>query len=1030
MLIGRFVGAFERLQLTKWLHISDLHFKSGEPYDRNVVLNALVNSLDGLVARVGQPDLLFVTGDLAHSGRHDEYEEVTSFFDRITNKLKISREHVFVVPGNHDVNREGGVGLARQLSGEEADRYFGSSSPLPHISGRQSEFVAWYDSYFSGVRSFPQNNTVDSLKRITLAHQVIDVLQVNTAIFCIDDEDEHKLRVGRRSLDGIAQKLEASNADLKVVLMHHPFEWLANDEAQQVRNSLRSAADIILSGHLHTIESEAVSGTFGQTVHLAAGACYQTRRWPNTATFGEFAGASVRVTPIRYVDAPRERWVIDTAIYPDAHDFVGTLPITRVAAGITSGPQLAETREVITVSGKTNGAHEAWIGDLFEDPSGKPLYAEPRLAQKPQIFSTEELPPETITVAQIVSSNVNYSIEVRSEFGGTNLSNRLGYEISNSGKNVVIRDARHIPNYRKKLEIDFQEELTDGENVIILDNFDIDKDEKLIKELHQGAWFSRLILITINRGIHPNRVIDSKSLPYKFEPLYVWGLGREAIRSLAEQIFDTHDSVFVNPIVDKVYADLLGLCIPLSPSNVVMYLRILHREGEYYPLNRVDIVGRYLDELLRSPSDAYAASFSAKNKFDVISAFAYSMFKEEKTSFDKSYWFSFVGSYQRDTLTDFDGDALLQDIEDARIVINVSNVYYFKYQFFYSFYLGRFLASHPAELETCLNFEEYTRIRGLVDVITGLSSNNVAIITKLSERLEDQVKSFSSNYVDENFDPLAASIWPDNQALEERLWTDVNKAIEAGPNSEKQIDELKTSFVAESRTAHQEVIFTNFVDLENALFHSGNMLTDALRNSDDVPGPVKIRAFRAVLKSHLAAFQVGVLFASILAKRSFFRWGSIAFIDFDKAAASLDPNSDEAKMEVVISLSRAVARRAASDLGSRKLSGVFRAEVAVEELTGFSEAMNFSCILAARGTGWIDSATQIIERVGRQSFYLWFMLEDAMDHLQNDIVQHKDREGLKKLVATVQAKRHLKKDKPGAKAVTRVLERLEKSQNL
>jgi DNA repair exonuclease SbcCD nuclease subunit len=130
-----------------WLHVSDFHFKSGDPYDRDVVLGALINSVKWFRERGRQPDLLFATGDVAHSGQESEYQAATAFFDALCAAAGVEKRHLFVIPGNHDVDRTFGVGLARTLATrEEADAYFGPSIPKPHIMQKQRAFVAMAQS--------------------------------------------------------------------------------------------------------------------------------------------------------------------------------------------------------------------------------------------------------------------------------------------------------------------------------------------------------------------------------------------------------------------------------------------------------------------------------------------------------------------------------------------------------------------------------------------------------------------------------------------------------------------------------------------------------------------------------------------------------------------------------------------------------------------------------------------------------------------------------------------------------------------
>jgi DNA repair exonuclease SbcCD nuclease subunit len=105
-----------------WLHLSDVHVRGGDSYDRDVVLRALVGSVRRFREDGRRVDLVFMTGDVAHSGKASEYALATAFFDDLLAAAGLGRRQLFVVPGNHDVDRESGIGLARTLtSREESD---------------------------------------------------------------------------------------------------------------------------------------------------------------------------------------------------------------------------------------------------------------------------------------------------------------------------------------------------------------------------------------------------------------------------------------------------------------------------------------------------------------------------------------------------------------------------------------------------------------------------------------------------------------------------------------------------------------------------------------------------------------------------------------------------------------------------------------------------------------------------------------------------------------------------------------------
>jgi len=316
-----------------WLHVSDFHIRAGDPYDRNLVLRALVASVREQRERGRAPDLIFATGDVAHSGKASEYDIATTFFDALIAAAGLERRHLFVVPGNHDVDCDQAIGLARTLeSREQADAYFAPDIPKPHLSQKLGAFRRWYDRYFEGIRAFPADTTCGPMEVVVIGDCRIAVLPLNTALFCLNDDADHaKLLVGRRCLDQPLEDLKKCGADLSVALLHHPLEWLSDIERANVKTGLHAFADVVLWGHLHETEVESVVPAGGGALHLAAGAAYQTRRWPNRAIYATFDGRQLRVFPIRYEDSPTEIWTVDPSVFPREPNYEKCFPIPRFA---------------------------------------------------------------------------------------------------------------------------------------------------------------------------------------------------------------------------------------------------------------------------------------------------------------------------------------------------------------------------------------------------------------------------------------------------------------------------------------------------------------------------------------------------------------------------------------------------------------------------------------------------------------------------------------------------------------------------
>ena len=119
------------------------------PYDRDVVLNSLISAVEEK-ARLKNlcPDCIFVTGDIAHSGRDQEYVAASAFFNELREVTALDKSRLFIVPGNHDVDRHKGKGLVRSLSSEEESvDFFGPEHPQHHFAKLEA-FRQWFNDYF------------------------------------------------------------------------------------------------------------------------------------------------------------------------------------------------------------------------------------------------------------------------------------------------------------------------------------------------------------------------------------------------------------------------------------------------------------------------------------------------------------------------------------------------------------------------------------------------------------------------------------------------------------------------------------------------------------------------------------------------------------------------------------------------------------------------------------------------------------------------------------------------------------------
>lgn len=90
--------------MLRWLHISDLHFN-----DNDMSTVSLREELPNFLKRNNiRCDYVFCTGDIrtANATPNDFPDEAKRYLVQLCEAVGITTDRLFIVPGNHDVNRD------------------------------------------------------------------------------------------------------------------------------------------------------------------------------------------------------------------------------------------------------------------------------------------------------------------------------------------------------------------------------------------------------------------------------------------------------------------------------------------------------------------------------------------------------------------------------------------------------------------------------------------------------------------------------------------------------------------------------------------------------------------------------------------------------------------------------------------------------------------------------------------------------------------------------------------------------------
>src|SRR5438128_3460167 len=223
-----------------WLHLSDWH-QRGADFDRQVVRDALLEDLrrrTKISPKLEPIDFIVFSGDLAFSGKESEYKTAASeFLEPVLETVQVNRSRLFLVPGNHDLDRQE-LQLLPPLRTLFRDR-----KKIVELLSDVDRRVALFQpmrAYGRFVKSFFGDRfpepAFSCLSIFEVGRKKIALLGMNSAWMSgqrMEDgevNDYGTLLLGEPQFSAALQNPEVKKADLSIAMMHHPFGWLNDIE--------------------------------------------------------------------------------------------------------------------------------------------------------------------------------------------------------------------------------------------------------------------------------------------------------------------------------------------------------------------------------------------------------------------------------------------------------------------------------------------------------------------------------------------------------------------------------------------------------------------------------------------------------------------------------------------------------------------------------------------------------------------------------------------------------------------------------
>jgi len=276
------------------LHISDIHFHfpvCTTRYDADRPFRTLmVQDVKSHVKTLGPVGAILVTGDIANRANPEEYKAAFEWLMELAEAGGCSRpqEQIFVVPGNHDIDRSiitkrpavknvqhaitaaSDANRERVLLEQFSDETTGRSLFEPIAA--YNDFAKFFGCQVYTPDQLCWQQDLPLEEGIVLRLHGLTSTLLSGAVQGNGSQDDIKLSLYLSPLQTVLDPVEGV---INLVMSHHPPDWLLDQD--EVEDAVQGRAALHLFGHKHRQRVQHVNNRY---MRFSAGAVNQDRHEP------------------------------------------------------------------------------------------------------------------------------------------------------------------------------------------------------------------------------------------------------------------------------------------------------------------------------------------------------------------------------------------------------------------------------------------------------------------------------------------------------------------------------------------------------------------------------------------------------------------------------------------------------------------------------------------------------------------------------------------------------------------------------
>jgi predicted MPP superfamily phosphohydrolase len=870
------------------LHITDFHLAPKTEKDwNNFLKGALMRKLESL-HKMKSIDIVAFTGDMIDIGGK-EYGGAPAAFkvfqqeviQPILDTLGLDRNRFLMSPGNHDIVRNldpefANIGLIKLFDNREKGlKFMRDAHKANDYNGfkRIKDYKDFENSFYKGTTG-TQISMFSSSFKLKIKNFNIGICCLNSAWRCYDSEDKNRLIIGDEELATHYRYIK--DCDAKIVLMHHPLDWLAEIERKTIFQHITKDFEILLVGHMHETLTTSHTGFNGTLfINMAPSGLNNirsdSRDYSNGFSILDFSSdkkdkKSIDVSYFRYNHGKKE-FVINTDEGEEgllSFDFPTTRTTNKVAIinnlleHIKEDHFLKMDEHMLEVKAQ---ASNLGIKELFVMP---PI-------NDGNAHEQDEVPEINLTLNDLIKIQSDFMIFGKQESGKTTLLYRLvrSYvdEFDFIEKIPVYIDFEEIRN--KELTTVIKEYLRCSSEeakyllladlvVFLIDNLNYKSERNNTEQLKKINKFKeqypKIKIIATGEcemaGILEKEYIELCEIP--FETFYIRSLKSKEIQSLLKLWIPNETAFQSGDRLDKLITNFQSFGLPSTAMSVSLFLWSMENKDRK-PINHAVLLEIYIEIILEKISkfNIYRENFDFTNKVQLLAKIASEMLLADDSgegySLEYSKFSEIIDKYIHEEVGfPYDPQIIISYFLDRKLFTKYQGSRIkFTYSAFFHFFIAKRMEFDPSFREHIMKKEHYFLYFKEIDYYTALTRSDKEIFKEILKRFEEEFEKTDEVLTNVNVDEYFTQQRKNAEEAAKNL--DI-KSIQSNRPSEEVISKYQDRRLKEIPDPNKILKKQGKKNLEAMLI----MMANVLRNSEGIEDfSLKKHAYNSLIKYSL-----------------------------------------------------------------------------------------------------------------------------------------------------------------------------------